>query len=507
MIACRPHARIASCALLAYFFVTAGAPSSSGQTPAPSDNTTVEINRLLDIYKANGNDKSFLESDTQYSKFLYFAYAQTQASAVKAVMANAEEQRMDKQAAAPAGSGASTSAVSNGSVPWLFGFAVEHGALTQSVDNNIITLRGNVANIAKAIETKDYVASYRKYQENNAVNLLSQVSFSVSFVAKQNGSTTNNTQSTVAGYSAHVDLYNHRDPRDRRYIRDWAEVAQHGLTQLATTVGTLHDLLTREHAAALQGWQERADATLKALTSTSSDDDMRAAIKKIAQDYVDTFSQLGDVRAASESVSKALQEYASQKGKVIDKIESSPIFSVEYTNTRQSVTTSLPLSLNASLSTASPLPDLSSINLIAGLPFAGRSQATLNASTTLFNSLPTSSSGSIRDWQLAGQIDIPLPEIPQIGKSTITFSGLFLSLLQQPLGQPLLVNGVAESRTGNIGLFQAKFSIPIKGAGVKIPISLTAANRTELIKETDVRGTIGITFDLDSIFAKTSTSQ
>jgi hypothetical protein len=66
----------------------------------------------------------------------------------------------------------------------------------------------------------------------------------------------------------------------------------------------------------------------------------------------------------------------------------------------------------------------------------------------------------------------------------------------------LLNHGVAGSRRENIGLFQATLSVPIKGAGVKIPISITASNMTELIKESIVRGTIGITLDIDSLFAK-----
>ena len=55
---------------------------------------------------------------------------------------------------------------------------------------------------------------------------------------------------------------------------------------------------------------------------------------------------------------------------------------------------------------------------------------------------------------------------------------------------------------GHIGLFQAKLTIPMKGSGVKIPISFTVANRTEVIKETDVRANIGISLDLDSLVAK-----
>ena len=46
---------------------------------------------------------------------------------------------------------------------------------------------------------------------------------------------------------------------------------------------------------------------------------------------------------------------------------------------------------------------------------------------------------------------------------------------------------------------QAKLTIPVKGSGVKIPLSVTASNRTELIKERDVRASFGVSFDLDPL--------
>ena len=42
-----------------------------------------------------------------------------------------------------------------------------------------------------------------------------------------------------------------------------------------------------------------------------------------------------------------------------------------------------------------------------------------------------------------------------------------------------------------------KLTIPVKDSGMKVPVSVTASNRTELIKEKDVRGSIGLTVDLD----------
>ena len=51
--------------------------------------------------------------------------------------------------------------------PWLFGFAAEHGAVTQSVENNKLIFRGNVANAISAIKFHDYITSFNKIQEQN----------------------------------------------------------------------------------------------------------------------------------------------------------------------------------------------------------------------------------------------------------------------------------------------------------------------------------------------------
>lgn len=108
----------------------------------------------------------------------------------------------------------------------------------------------------------------------------------------------------------------------------------------------------------------------------------------------------------------------------------------------------------------------------------------------------------MRDYRASLQLDVPLREIQNIGQPTLSFAGQYLHLLEEPLGQQVTLNGVTITRTGGIGVFQTKLSIPVKDSGVKIPISFTYSNRTELIKETDVRGNVGVTFDFDTLFAK-----
>lgn len=55
---------------------------------------------------------------------------------------------------------------------------------------------------------------------------------------------------------------------------------------------------------------------------------------------------------------------------------------------------------------------------------------------------------------------------------------------------------------GHLAVFQAKLTIPLKGAGVRLPVSFSTSNRTELIREKEVRANFGITFDFDAIFAR-----
>jgi hypothetical protein len=52
---------------------------------------------------------------------------------------------------------------------------------------------------------------------------------------------------------------------------------------------------------------------------------------------------------------------------------------------------------------------------------------------------------------------------------------------------------------GTTGIAQGKITLKMGNSGVRIPIAVTWASRTELINATDVRGNIGITYDLDSL--------
>jgi hypothetical protein len=152
-------------------------------------------------------------------------------------------------------------------------------------------------------------------------------------------------------------------------------------------------------------------------------------------------------------------------------------------------------------------PSTSSLRFIySHQPTRSPTLITVNAAMSLLNSLPTGSpSGRLRDVQFSGQLDRRLSEIPQFGHAVLTVAGYYQWLKDDAI--IVASNGVAPpigfatvpNTKGHIGIFQTKVTFRA-GSVVRIPVSFTWSNRTELIKEKDVRGQVGLTFDFDGLF-------
>ena len=146
------------------------------------------------------------------------------------------------------------------------------------------------------------------------------------------------------------------------------------------------------------------------------------------------------------------------------------------------------------------LPDLSNLRFVAEKgPFGGAIDLTANASLTFFNSQPTGAGTKrLRDFRFAGQLDVPFGRVDELGKFLFSFAGRYERLMENEMLAPNMML----APKGDIAVGQLKLTIPIRGTAFKIPLSVSFANRTELIKENEVRGNFGFTFDLDSLFAK-----
>jgi hypothetical protein len=473
--------------------------------------------------KANNHEDSMGETVLEKIPFLESWAVTNPKSALTSRLADLELDRWNKETSSGSGAAGKTSVASQGSVASLFSFAVENGALTRSESGTTITFRTSPANVLAALRKGGWMEAGPSVPPLNGSfeSIAKRLSAFVSFDASRGNSSSSSSTTTttpvfsgdkqqISGWGVRYEILNKRDPRRAEYRRAFADLAHDQGRTAANQLNAFASKLRGQTAFQAQ-FKTISDDLLASIKTHSSDE------KAIVTDYANADAKLRDAVCAlgasdSDSDKQLYKQFVDsadavtnlllREADIFNDIANSWTLAAEYNVTRQANTNgSLPTGVTPTISTTS-LPNLGNINLVASKGFSDGPQFTGNAGFTWFQSLPTgSTSGRMRDVRVSAELDIPLPQIKQIGKPTVSVSGLFLSLLEQPLGQAVLVNTVAVTRKGNLGLVQGKFTIPTKG-GVSIPISLTWASRTELIKESDVRGSIGITFDLDKLFAK-----
>ena len=428
--------------------------------------------------------------------------------AVQSFLSEVEQQRIDKQVGSGADSSGSTSLVTKGSAPRLLGFAVENGAVTRETNGTTITFRVNPTGFVKALVERDFLTSgptnvFTNIPESDTwVRILSKSSFYASFDTSKgpNAGMFTAERSQLTGYGGHYDLINDRDPRDKKNQKLWDQLRVEAGTALASALTELASVLNQ-----MVGYSAWADKTKDDLLAASADNVAAKLLEDAEQlrKLVDKEPKVSEV--LKTKVLPAANAYAISRVDLLKRISKAPTLSFDYTNTRQSVVlgdgSSGKITLPAGI--INGLPNLGNFLLTASGKFIGESEVTANFSATRFNGRrPSPSVGRWRNIQAGFQVDVPLPKIQEIGKPVLSFSYLYLNLLEEPLGAKILVNGVEESRKGTINFGQAKMDFPIGSTGMHIPISFTFSNRTELIKEKNMRGNIGITFDLDKLFSK-----
>ena len=106
-----------------------------------------------------------------------------------------------------------------------------------------------------------------------------------------------------------------------------------------------------------------------------------------------------------------------------------------------------------------------------------------------------------RDIQFAFLAERPLSKLPSLGGGAGIGPPVFaFEYLSRKLFDKAVVTFAGHDfsvEPGWIHALQARITIPVKGSGMKVPLSVSYANRTELLSEKTVRAHFGFTFDLD----------
>jgi hypothetical protein len=408
-------------------------------------------------------------------------------------LVEASEARLDKQLGASSVNGVSPSLVTHGGVPAILGFAVENGGLAQTTNNNAITFRGNPIGLLNALRNKGFLENVKESESDPLQRFLKKTSFAFTFNTdrgREPGTFTGSSQQ-LSSVSARIELINRRVPS--LYIKDWENFIAKEAQNLSDVIDAQARLIVdrggRWIDPVMKSWWDQTQVDLAAASDVEVSGVLQAALNNIPSEDLSQQTIL-----ALQSIEEALRIYQSGRDSVVEKINSGTVLTLEYLNKRE---------VNE--------PDTSNFMVIAEKGTGGgKVNFTFNGSLTMFNNLtslrnfvnanPTlPQPRRVRDFQFAGGIDIPFGNVREFGQFVLFASGKYERLLENAttdLGQ------VLPNTKGDMAHLQLGLKIPIAKSGFKIPVSITFANRTELIKERTVKGNFGFSLDLDTIFSK-----
>lgn len=396
-----------------------------------------------------------------------------------------EEARTDKQVSSTSSTAGSTSLVNKGTVPAILGFAVENGAATETQTGTILTFRANPVGVIQLLAKKGYLKSYDAIQNDTATKYLSHLSVAVSFDTARGVASSSATmpaaftgsEQQLSSVTAHYDIINKRDPRDRYFTGQWQRLTMTSLSKIPKDMDPILGQFLQNGPLRLwaQNFQneigDAQDADIESIVTTE-------------------FQKLGTISlpAALDNSIKTLNTdygaFLNSRAELLNMIARGPLLSVEYTNNFAAPGTML--------------PDVSTFTVAGetGL-FAGQADWTANFNAEVYNSQTAAITRRLKSVSFSSELDVPLTDPRKVGNFVLSGAYKYRNLTADSLDS----SGAVLIPKGVMSVGQIKLSIPVKNAGIKIPISVTFANRSEFIKEKDIRGNVGITLDMDSLFA------
>lgn len=419
-------------------------------------------------------------------------------AAVKSFVLDIEASRTDKQFGADSRSAGTTSLGVKGGIPQVLSWAVENGGAVSSIDGTTVTFRVNPVGFIQALSGQGYITGFRNTEDDALARFFRRTSVGFSFDTKRDTDppTLTGSKQQLSAVSVRYQLVNQRDPRAGRYREMWDTFFQQ--QGVAFTNQQTEQLMKLQVSSvgggfknqALQDWLNTTNVSLNGTRITPSLVNKNEAIEEVRKIIDQRLAQLPAVIANDAELTGALSNfvaaylpYLAEKKRIMDEIAKGTLVTFEYTNYREP---------NA--------PDLSNFRFVFDKGTLGGMDFNANASLTFFNKRPVGPNVQrIRDFDFSAQLDKKLEDVMGLGPATLSFTGKFQRLTSNAIA---FDGTVLPNTKGDIAAGQVKLTIPIKDSGIKVPFSITFANRSELVREKEVRGNFGFSFDLDTLFAR-----
>ena len=419
--------------------------------------------------------------------------------AVKSFVVDVEASRTDKQLGADSRAAGTTSLGVKGGIPQVISWAVENGGGVSSIDGTTLTFRLNPVGFIEGLSSSGYISSFKNTEDDALASFFRRTSIGFSFDTSRDTDppTFTGSKRQLSAVSARYQFINQRDPRAERYRKRWDDFFnQEGIQftddqtkqlmrlQMSTVSGEFTN-------SALQDWLVTTNEALNATQITATRLNETQAIEEIQRILIQRLAQLPMQSLQSDTqLTDALSgfvaaylPYLAKKKEIMDEIAKGTLMTLEYTNYREP---------NA--------PDLSNFRFVAQKGTGGGLDFSADASLTFFNKRPVGPNVQrLRDFDFSANLDKRLDDVMGLGPATLTFAGKYQRLTSNAVA---FDGTVLPNTKGDIAAGQIKLTIPIGQSGIKVPFSITFANRTELVRERETRGNFGFTFDLDTLFAR-----
>ncbi len=421
--------------------------------------------------------------------------------------------RADTQIGSPSDSSGTTSLAMKGLLPAILGFAVEHGAIARDVNGTVATFRFSPAGLVKALQGEGLLDIYRDYSSSTWFNVASRFSAAASFDTSRGDvpNTVLANEQQLSSWSVNVMLWNTRDPRAKRYADLWDRLALEAGVPYIEARTRLRNVLRDWPPFA--DWQTAlADRVTKEVDAPFAQSrDLKAASDRFQTILEEELPKLASLPKPATEVNAAMDSYVSSLKPVVELRNDIYAYALEGSLVTFDWTTTRDLDL----------PDLYTLTGVWADSFlrSRKDDFTANIALAFYGHNPSGSTRRFKDFVATAQWDRPLGsvlEIPFIISAAARYQYLpddipvpASALVASATGDGVestpppaveTTNNSAIAPKGHLFVGQAKLTIPLK-AGARIPLSVTFANRTELIKENDVRANFGVTFDLDALAA------
>jgi hypothetical protein len=508
-----------------------GAPAGQA-TDSRSTQDRLQFFALSDVRaiadQQNRTDKTRDIADVTKHVFAFVYWARqpaTVSDALKTFLRQANASRVDQQTGAGASAANTSSVVSKTGLATLFGLAVESGAVTQTIDQNVATFRANADGLVRFLSNQDVIPACGSNDTNCSAGDLKNLELSASFnVSNSTAQTLSGTTAAgqTAAFSSFISQHqfssagvryaiaNNRDLRSAAYVKewnDWLQANKAALSAAGVQLETANDALFGkvEHEGNPDFYSTWHQATFAKLAASSTEAEWDATMQAQLQTLLDEMRKLDpSVDAEVEALEASLLRYLVLRSDLSSTLVTDYGLTVDYTYSQPALQPSLHsfrVAYAYSPKAKANGPNPGTITVNGAFEFYQTPQLTGAGMTTT----------RWKDAQAAVQFDRPLgsaaspaqlslgayyqyqkdPSIIVIPSGATTLPGTSIPL--PAAGTPLL------SQKGSIYAAQMTLTLKIASSGVTLPIGLSWSNRSELLSGNQVSAHIAMTFDPSSL--------